>query len=430
MTGFALACWLFGLFVLVIGITILCTTRQIKTPHEEELKTPHIDEVDFTKSHTHAQTSNQLKEIHGRSIRNKKRSSKVLPWSKEHDDAHQATYTYQIAQANEISNAPLLMKGLSDRTIDQKHNPKQPNHNHNHNPNPNHDHTNHYARSVCDAPITSLPPSKFFRPTVTRRVFIGIGINYLSKPEQRLLSCWNDIDSLYETFSTRHGPFTKTWLLMDKPNPINSTSASTSASTSPSNITHLPPILSSLVQIFKELTTDYCLTEPTDIVFVYSGHGTFRTTKDPNELTGQSDAIRLLDVDFYDYDILATCIRPLGPHVRMLMVLDSCNSGSAANLPWTFNTLSQTVNQSSLHTDLRADVMLISGCRDEQTSAAGPTDHDPSECTRMLLASFKEKPLWEACQLLQHLRHKLWSENDAQIPQLSVSKPVLISCLI
>ena len=87
-----------------------------------------------------------------------------------------------------------------------------------------------------------------------------------------------------------------------------------------------------------------------------------------------------------------------------------------------------TVNQISLHTDLLNDVIMIAGCRDEQTSAAGPTDKDPSECTRVMLEVLREhaSPL-AFTEVLARMRQKLVAAKDTQIPQLSFSKPQLLA---
>src|SRR4029079_1860530 len=116
---------------------------------------------------------------------------------------------------------------------------------------------------------------------------------------------------------------------------------------------------------------------------------------------------------------------------RMLLILDSCNSGSAANLPWTLNPLSSTVNQTSQHIMLENNVMLISGCRDEQTSAAGQGPADLSECSRVLIETLEGRAAGTvaAIELIAGMREKLLASHDTQIPQLSMSRPQLLGVL-
>lgn len=296
------------------------------------------------------------------------------------------------------------------------------------------------SRQPCDAHMTSWP-SPFFRvmPKIgawragrdapegvsgVKRFFVGIGINYVGDTESRLTSCWNDVDLLHNGFERRHGGFDRVWHLSDKPVPEGTIAGGGRVKL---------PMAGNLRAAWKELLEETRSVDAAEVVLVFSGHGTFRLTSDVSELTGQSDALILLDQLYYDYDVMAELVRPLPVHVKLLIVFDSCNSGSAANLPFTYNPLSKTVNQTSLHTDLINDVVMIAGCRDEQTSAAGPTDKDPSECTRVLLEVLKEAPVAGSLaftELLARMRLKLAAANDTQIPQLSFSKPQLMAAKI
>lgn len=275
-------------------------------------------------------------------------------------------------------------------------------------------------KSPCDANVVSIPTPLFDKSH--RRYFFGIGINYISQPKNRLTSCWNDIDTLRSEFTKRYGAFDQTWVITDRPKDMRD---------------GLQPTLTSIRKAWKKLMTEAAKIAPTkqhvDVMLVFSGHGTFRLTNDPGELGGQSDALIFLDQLMYDYDVMAQIVRPLGNHVHLLIVFDSCNSGSAANLPWTYNPLSNTVNQTSLHTDLTNDVVMISGCRDEQTSQAGATTADLSECTRVLVETLKENPQvysLAATDLIKAMRHKLIAAKDTQIPVLSISKPQLLQTLL
>jgi hypothetical protein len=269
----------------------------------------------------------------------------------------------------------------------------------------------------CDPAITASP-FPYFPQAGRRRIFFGVGINYLSQPHNRLTSCWNDVDMIQSLFNARYGSFDQVYLLIDRNAPT----------------TTAPPTLSSLRQNWtRMLTAANQMTGDVDLFFIYSGHGTFRLTNDVSELGGQSDALVLLDSLLYDYEVMSQLIRPLPNKIRLFILFDSCNSGSAANLPWTFNPLSNTVNQTSLNTDLTNDVIMISGCRDEQTSAAGPTERDPSECTRVFLETLRDHPAANTVSitdLVKSMRAKLAAANDTQIPQLSISKPNLLTALL
>jgi hypothetical protein len=278
-----------------------------------------------------------------------------------------------------------------------------------------------------------------------RRYFVGVGINYLEAPESTLTSCWNDVEALRVAFEKRHGPFDRTWTLADRPatlagrGPVGVGSEQKTGHqramragagvgrTGRPTAAELRGLWSRVVRHAQDDGVDG---RGVDLVFVYSGHGTFRQTMDPGRLNGQSDALVLLDELFYDYDVMAQLVRPLPAHVRLLIVFDSCNSGSAAQLPWTYNPLSRTANQTSLHTDLTNDVVMISGCRDEQNSASGLLPTDLSACTRVLLHALSQAPnpgSLPVADLVTAMRRRLIADQDPQIPQLSLSRPTLLA---
>lgn len=279
----------------------------------------------------------------------------------------------------------------------------------------------------CD-PMMELVVTPFMRSDgdSVRRLFFGVGINYTSQPKNMLTSCWNDVESLYRELGIRFGSFHEIWAISDKPEGLDMGHRSNRGG-------HRRPTLDHIWSAWTELLAEVSQHGgKTDIVFVYSGHGSFRLTTDPSELYGQSDCLVLLDKLLWDYDVMERMVRPLPARTNMLMVMDSCNSGSAANLPWTVNPLSCTVNQTSEHIDLdntnSGNVMLISGCRDEQTSAAGATHGDLSACTRVLLETLRGRPAGTVPvhTLAQSMRRKLVETKDTQIPQLSLSRPQLL----
>jgi hypothetical protein len=102
------------------------------------------------------------------------------------------------------------------------------------------------------------------------------------------------------------------------------------------------------------------------------------------------------------------------------------------NLPWTFNPLSWTVNQTSQHTSIIQNVVMFSGCRDEQTSAAGPTRNDLSQCTRVLIETLRGRTVGSVpvSELVGSMRRLLVASQDTQIPQLSMSRPPLLGALL
>lgn len=286
------------------------------------------------------------------------------------------------------------------------------------------------AAGACDASTVrvSTPFFSSGRPLY----FFGVAVNYISQPQNTLTSCWNDVASLQAAFAARYGKFAKSWLLTDNPSPTLNRAATAVQQLGAPTSTGLESAWSNLLTTIGRTGGG----GEVDIVFAYSGHGSYRPTTDPTSLTGQSDCIVLLDKFFWDTEIhrlLISGVQQAG--VRMLMVLDSCNSANAARLGWTWNQLSDTANQASTNTDVSATsptVALISGCRDEQTSAAGPTTADLSECTRVLLQSLGAGAAGAVpiTNVVREMRSLLRAAHDTQIPQLSLSQPELVGALL
>jgi hypothetical protein len=281
---------------------------------------------------------------------------------------------------------------------------------------------------ACDAAVQPLHTPLL--KAGCRRLFFGVGINYVSQPKNTLASCWNDVETMHRELEARCGPFAHTWLLTDRP-------LTTHAKLRPklrNRAAGRSPTVHAFWTTWDEILREARTTpEEVEIVFVYSGHGSFRLTTDPFELYGQSDCLILLDQFVWDYEVVARMVKALANSMRMFMLLDSCNSGSAANLPWTFNPLSETVNQTSQHTALTQNVVMISGCRDEQTSAAGQGPNDLSECTRVLLETLHKSPAPGSIpipELVVGMRRLLVAAQDTQIPQLSMSRPALLGSLL
>jgi hypothetical protein len=284
------------------------------------------------------------------------------------------------------------------------------------------------GHSACDPAFEPVVKPLFSREK--RRLFFGIGINYVSQPQNTLTSCWNDVETLHNELESRYGLFAGTWILTDRP--ANDHRAPSRLRPGVSNraagqLPTAPHFWALWGDIMREAVRD-----DADIVFVYSGHGSFRLTTDPYELYGQSDCMIFLDQFVWDFEIAERVVKAISPSAHMLMILDSCNSGSAANLPWTFNPLSRTVNQTSQHTSIIQNVVMFSGCRDEQTSAAGPTRNDLSQCTRVFIETLRGRTVGSVpvSELVGSMRRLLVASQDTQIPQLSMSRPPLLGALL
>ena len=104
-------------------------------------------------------------------------------------------------------------------------------------------------------------------------------------------------------------------------------------------------------------------------VFHYSGHGLQVRDNNGDEKDGRDEAIFTLDrVVVRDDDIRGLIAAAASRGVRLRMFMDSCHSGTVADLPWMLQA-DNTISQRGGGAALDGDVVLVSGSGDLQTSA-------------------------------------------------------------
>jgi hypothetical protein len=178
------------------------------------------------------------------------------------------------------------------------------------------------------------------------------------------------------------------------------------------------------------------LTESGDELFIhYSGHGSQVADINNDEFAnkdakGQDDCI--CPCNFGSYagtngfiiddelkDILVNAI-PVGAKLRAFF--DCCHSGSCLDLPYMYTKNEKFVKIESKNKK-SADCLLISGCRDQQTSADAFIGKNYSGALtyaliKALTAAVSVKTTWKDLFLV--VRHILVAEGYDQVPMLSV----------
>lgn len=210
--------------------------------------------------------------------------------------------------------------------------------------------------------------------------------------------------------------------------------------------------------------------------FSYSGHGVQVEDKDGDEDDGYDEAICPLDYEsaglIIDDEMHDIMVKPLQSGVRLTALFDSCHSGTALDLPYMYSTkgllkepnffkdagedllstigayakgdqgammkgvkgLFKTVmnkdkaeqaNQMSKQTKTAlADVISISGCKDDQTSAdAKENGQSTGAMSYAFIKVLANDPDQSYLTLLQNMRLVL-QEKYSQKPQLCASHPI------
>lgn len=163
------------------------------------------------------------------------------------------------------------------------------------------------------------------------------------------------------------------------------------------------------------------------VMFHYSGHGTLVHDTNGDEPTGQDCAIVPLDLAMVSDDELRAVVSKAALGVRLIALLDCCHSGTGFDLRYVlrevnYRALDPTVFATLEYPETNADIVMISGCRDSQTSAEAPVDGGKVQgaltvCFVRELEKSGYSISWR--NLLRNVYTRLRDNAYDQIPQLS-----------
>lgn len=258
----------------------------------------------------------------------------------------------------------------------------------------------------------SLPPPG--RPPM--RKALTIGINYLTLPRGRgqLTGCINDSDTMISILKSIFNTDERNIRRMrdDAPDPS------------------LIPTRNNIIRELQDLVRG---SYPGDeLFFHYSGHGTQITDINSDEVDGKDEA--LVPCDFKISGLLKddflrkTVVDQVPAGVRLLAVLDCCHSGSVFDMPFKviINSDDRSVKiarapKARQGAKSQGEVLMISGCRDDQTSAdVAASSMGNRKSAGAMTMSFKHCLTKDiSChKLLQRMRRYLKKQGYSQVPQL------------
>lgn len=252
-----------------------------------------------------------------------------------------------------------------------------------------------------------------------------IGINYYGTSAE-LSGCVNDVRQEMASFQRTGFPVEEMAILVDEKNFPNCSGLPTRAN---------------IVKFMAWLVKD---AKAGDILFMhYSGHGT--QTKAANDSYEQYDQV-ICPCDYdtagciLDDDIFDLMCKNLPKGVRLTVLFDCCHSGSMLDLPYMFQgTGAVTASNDNYHMNqvrqdnfCAADVLMISGCADTQTSAdvgntatiGNGTSGAGGAGTQCLTYTLLNTQSLTYKNMVVKTREMLLSKGFDQIPQLSASKPL------
>lgn len=108
-----------------------------------------------------------------------------------------------------------------------------------------------------------------------------------------------------------------------------------------------------------------------ELWFSYSGHGSYISAYAAEETDGQDEALVPLDYKdnglISDNDIYSQLVEPLPSDCCLFSIVDACHSGTSLDLPFVYRVDGGL--QKNNNNTPQANVIKLSGCRDNQTSA-------------------------------------------------------------
>jgi hypothetical protein len=173
------------------------------------------------------------------------------------------------------------------------------------------------------------------------------------------------------------------------------------------------------------------------LFFLYSGHGTCTVDLNNDETDGQDEMIVPLDGNCISDDELNKIIKTnLKTGVKLFMLFDSCFSGTVVDLKYNYFTgiqdeIDVTINPNVSET--HGQVIMISGCKDDQTSADAFVNYNGKNTyagamTFSFLKTIQELGINITLKtLFQNMRIILQQNEYSQIPQLSSGTPIDIN---
>ena len=101
----------------------------------------------------------------------------------------------------------------------------------------------------------------------------------------------------------------------------------------------------------------------------YSGHGTWTADMNNDESDGRDEMIVPLDFKCIRDDVLNHIISLIQRNTRCMCLFDSCHSGTVLDLPFVYDLdTSRLIVENNQEEDDAKDIIMFSGCRDDQYS--------------------------------------------------------------
>jgi hypothetical protein len=194
------------------------------------------------------------------------------------------------------------------------------------------------------------------------------------------------------------------------------------------------PKKQNMLDKFNEVV-EYCKStkKPINLLMAYSGHGYHIRDRDGDEADGWDEVLCPLDYEtagFIDDDyIFHNFINLLPVNVTLVLIIDACHSGTITDLKYNYIVQTNRYRSNTKRPNTKCNCVMISGCRDDQTSADAYIRDKKSRrmeyqgaMTASFIANYKHGISYK--NLVVNMRKWLKRNRYTQVPQLSTGKKV------
>lgn len=265
-----------------------------------------------------------------------------------------------------------------------------------------------------------------------RRTALLVGINYINT-QSELNGCYNDVVNVSQYLRSTLGYTAGEITILTDGNRGAYGSAS-----------RVPPIRQNIIAGLTNLVAGMIAGD--EAVFHFSGHGSLVRDTNGDEATGFDSCLCPLDYSvpasagggmITDDEIRTLLVNKVPRGARLYVILDCCHNGTGCDIRYKYEDFSvllrerptpiwRTMQRAYLqgkYNVTAGEVYMISGCRDEQTSAdayinnafAGALTYAVFSILRANQATIRTYS-WSA--LLRDVRHFMRVNKYTQIPQL------------
>ena len=275
-------------------------------------------------------------------------------------------------------------------------------------------------------------------PRPPRRTALLVGINYNNNPDATLNGCYNDVVNVSQYLRTVLGYAPSAITLLTDGNRGAAGAGTASA---------VAPTRQNIIAGMAALVADMVAGD--EAVFHFSGHGSLVRDTNGDELTGLDSCLCPLDYNapasagggiITDDEIRTLLVNRVPRGARLYAILDCCHNGTGCDVRFKYEDFSLLLRPPSAgraaswltrqkafangkYTETAGEVFMISGSRDEQTSAdayinnafAGALTYAVFSILRANQAAIRTYS-WSS--LLRDVRHFMRTNRYSQIPQV------------